>query len=292
MPEGSYRHLPPHLADSLHGLSIAARRPMAGGTQGLHRSNRHGASVEFAEYRPYVPGDPPQLIDWSAYARTDHYLIRRFEEETNLTGYVALDCSGSLAWKGRGRLSKFDYACGVAASLLYILVSQGDRGGLLTFSDAIIERHAPAGSAARLKPMLEFLDAASATGKGDIASSLHQASEVLPRRSLVLVISDFLQSPREVLSGLKHLHHDGHDVRVIHILDRGELTLDASGLVELDDLESGERLEVDLDEIREVYRQAVDAHLEEIRRGCLGMISDYRLVHTDTPIAQALRGMA
>jgi uncharacterized protein (DUF58 family) len=291
MPEGSYRHLPPHLADLLRGLTIGARRPMAGGSQGLHRSNRHGASVEFAEYRPYVPGDPPNLIDWSAYARTDRHLIRRFEEETSLTGYVLLDCSGSLAWQGRGSLSKFGYACSMAASLLYMLVSQGDRGGLVTFRAGVLERHAPASSAARLKPLLEVLERAEARDPGDIAAALHQSSALLPRRSLVLVISDFLQDPRQVLSGLKHLHHDGHDVRVLHIVDRAELTLEATGLVELDDLESHERLEVDLDEVRLAYGAAVDAHLEEIRRGCLGMLSDYRLVHTDTPIAQALRGM-
>jgi len=292
MPEGAYRHLPPHLADALRGLSIAARRPMAGGMQGLHRSNRHGASVEFAEYRPYVPGDPPNLIDWSAYARTDKHLIRRFEEETNLTGWVLLDCSASLAWRGRGQVAKFDVACGLAASLLYMLVAQGDRGGLMTFSERIQTRHVPVGSAATLKPLLQVLEDARPQGRGDIAAALHLACETLPRRSLVMVVSDFLQQPLTVLGGIRHLHHAGHDVRVLHVVDRGELALETTGLVELDDMETGERLEVDLDEIRESYRAAVAAHLEEIRRGCFGMNADYRLVLTDTPISEALRGMA
>jgi uncharacterized protein (DUF58 family) len=286
-----YRYLPPHLADSLRGLSVNARRAMAGGMQGLHRSTRHGASVEFAEYRSYVEGDAPSLIDWSVYARTDKYLVRRYEEETNLVGWVLLDCSASLAWKGRGELTKLDYAMRLAAGLLYMLVGQGDRGGLALFSEKILSRHAPAGSAAALKPLLLALERAPSGGMGDIAASLHQACQFLPRRSLVIVISDFLQQPEAVLAGIRHLHHDGHDVRALHVVDRAELALIDTGLVEAIDAETNERIEVDLDEVASDYGRAVAAHLDEIRRGCLGCAADYRLVTTETPISDALRGM-
>ncbi|MBA3709384.1 MAG: DUF58 domain-containing protein [Planctomycetes bacterium] len=285
----AYRYLPPYIADRLHGVSVSARRAMAGGLQGLHRSSRHGASVEFAEYRPYTPGDPPSLIDWSVYARTDKHLIRRFEEETNLTGYVLLDCSASLDWRGRGEHTKLAYACYLASGMMYALVHQGDRVGLAWFSSDIVQRHAPAGSAATLGPLLLALEGIAPGGRGDIAASLHQACAFLPRRSLVVVVSDLLQPPAQVVSGIAHLHHDGHDVRVLHVVDRAELALQESGLVEVTDLETGERLEVELDEMRDGYRAAVDGHLLDIRRGCLGSGADYRLVHTDTPIEDALR---
>ncbi len=292
MAEG-YRHLPAHLADALHSLAIGARRPMAGGNQGLHRSLRHGASVEFAEYRPYVPGDPPQLIDWSAYARCDRHLVRRFEEETNLTGWILLDCSASLAWQGRrAGSSKLDYACSLAASLLYVLVGQGDRAGLITFADGIIERHAPAGSAPALVPQLHALEAVSSRGRGDIARSLHDACLVIPRRSLVLLVSDLLQAPSQVAGALAHLQHEGHDVRVLHLIDRAELQLEPTGLVELKDLETGELLEVDLEEVRESYAEAVAGHLDDIRRAAGGSGAEYRLVDTQTAIHQVVRGLA
>ncbi|HYE07254.1 MAG TPA: DUF58 domain-containing protein [Planctomycetota bacterium] len=288
----AFKHLPAQIADRLIGVRIAARRAMAGSLQGAHRSNRHGASVEFAEYRDYTPGDAPNLIDWSVYARTDRYLVRRFEEETNLVGTVLVDSSQSMAWRGLGPCTKLDYACSLAAAAMYVLVDQGDRAGLATFAATVIERHAAAGSASSLKPMLAALDLVAGRGRGDIGAALSAAAPTLPRRSLAIVISDCLQPPASVATGVRRLHHDGHDVRVWHVVDRGELTLAQTGLVEAVDAESGERIEVDCDELREAYRRAAAAHLDEIRRACLGAGADYRLVHTDTPIDSALRSMA
>ncbi len=286
------RFLPPALVDRLHGVEIAARRPMGGNQQGAHRSNRHGASVEFAEYRSYVPGDPPNLIDWSVYARSDKHLIRRFEEETNLTGYVLLDRSESMAWRGTGPMTKLEYACHCAAALAYVLVHQADRVGLATFSSDVLARHAPAGSVPALLPLLDELDRSTPAGKGDIAESLHQVAGFLPRRSLVVVISDLLQGVDAVSKAISHLHHDGHDVRMLHVMDRAELTLPEGGLVEVTDLETAERLEVDLDEVREAYRATVENHLEELRRACQGCPAHYTLVDTDTPFESAVRGVA
>jgi len=292
----AYRYLPAHLADRLTALSVSARRAMAGGMQGLHRSNRHGASVEFAEYRPYIAGDPPSLIDWRAFARTDRHLVKRYEEETNLTGFVCLDCSSSLDWSGGtpGAVAsagqrKFDYACTLAAAALYLLVSQGDRAGLLWFDAKVRGRMAPAGSPAALRPLLLALEGISPTDKGDIATALHAAAATLPRRSLVIVISDLLQDPAAVIGGLQHLHHDGHDVRVLHVVDRAEMTLPGTGLVEAVDRETGSRVEVEIDELRENYKIAVANHLNALRRGCQGLPADYRLATTDTLVEEALR---
>jgi uncharacterized protein (DUF58 family) len=287
----AFKYLPPQVADRLAGAQISARRAMAGSLQGLHRSNRHGASVEFAEYRAYVPGDPPSLIDWPVYARTDRYLVRRFEEETNLVGFCLVDCSQSMAWRGLGPCTKLDYACGLAAAAMYVLVNQGDRVGCAAFARKVVDRHAPTGSAAGLRPLLTALEAVQGKGEGDIGAALDEAAMFLPRRSLVVIVSDFLQAVPRAVAGVRRLHHDGHDVRVLHVVDRGEMALAGSGLVDAIDLETGERLEVELEEVREGYRRAVADHLDEVRRGCLGAGADYRLIHTDTPIDSALKGL-
>ncbi len=286
-----FEFLPSHLADRLHGYTVTARRAMAGGRQGGHRSNRHGASVEFAEYRPYVPGDAPSLIDWSAYARSDRYLVKRFEEETDLTGFVVLDVSQSMAWRGQGPISKLDHARYLASALLFVLSGQGDRAGLVTVCAGLRDRHPAAGSLATLRPLLSAIDAVTPGGQGDLAKSLHEAAAFLPRRSLVFVVSDLLQPSRDVLDGLRRLHHDGHEVRVLHVVDRAELDLPGSGLAQVTDLETGERLEVELDEVREAYRAGVAAWLDELRRGCQGIPADYRLCDTAAPIEDALRGL-
>jgi uncharacterized protein (DUF58 family) len=291
-PDEPRPRLDPRLVDSLAGLVIGARRPMGGARQGLHRSARHGASVEFAEYRPYVPGDAPALIDWAAYARTDRHLVRRFEEETALTGWVLLDCSGSMGWAGRGGRAKLDAACALAAGAMQVLIGQGDRAGLCAFSAGLVATHAPAGTPAALKPALEALGTIPCAGAGDIAAALHAACLVMARRSLVVVLSDCLQAPAALSAAFAHLAHDGHDVRLLHLIDRDELALAGDGLVELHDLETGERLEVDLDEAREAYRAAVAAHLDEVRRVALASRVDYRRIDTATPVATALRELA
>ncbi len=288
------RRVDARLVDSLGGIAIGARRAMGGALQGLHRSRRHGASVEFAEYRPYVPGDATALIDWAAYARTDRMLVRRFEEETSLTGWVLLDCSASMGWRPRGGRPKLDAACALSAGVLHVLVGQGDRAGLCAFARGLLGTHPPAGTPAALAPTLDALEALLPAGEGDIAAALHAACLVMARRSLVVVISDCLQAPSALSAALAHLHHDGHDVRLLHLVDRAELALEGEGegVVELHDLENGERIEVDLAEARPAYRAAFAEHLEQVRRVALASATDYRRVDTATPVAHVLRELS
>ena len=137
------KYLPPRVADQVRGLGISSRRPMQGGIQGLHRSPDFGASVEFAEYRDYVEGDAPNLIDWQVFAKTDRYMIRRFQDETNLRACVLVDASASLHFKQSGPVTKFDYACSLAAGMMYLLVSQGDAAALSFFTDRVTRSFAP-----------------------------------------------------------------------------------------------------------------------------------------------------
>jgi uncharacterized protein (DUF58 family) len=136
------KYLPPRVADQIRGLGISSRRPMQGGIQGLHRSPDFGASVEFAEYRDYIEGDAPNLIDWQVFAKTDRYMIRRFQDETSLRATVLVDASASLNFRQTGPVTKFEYACSLAAGLMYMLVCQGDAASLAFFTDTVTKRFA------------------------------------------------------------------------------------------------------------------------------------------------------
>jgi uncharacterized protein (DUF58 family) len=289
MNASAYKYLPPELAERLRTLGVTVRRPVEGAMQGLHRSPRHGASVEFADYREYAPGDPPGSIDWAVYARSDRYMIRRYQEETNLRGYILLDISGSMLFKEQGPLSKRDYASFLTASLLYILVNQSDSGGLVLFNDAIQKSFPAVGTIEALRPLLLALEAAEAGGRSRIEQTLHHIAEQVRSRSLVILISDLLQPPDEVLRGLRHLQHNGHQIAVLHVLDGAELSLTLTGRVDLKELETGARLMVDTDELRDAYNHEVQLYLEELRRGCADCSATYRLIDTRQPLEEALQ---
>jgi len=283
-----FKYLPPALAEGLSGLGISVKRPVVGAQQGLHRSPNHGASVEFAEYREYRPGDPPNMIDWAVYGRSDRYMIRRFQEETNLRGHVLLDTSESLGFRAAGPMSKLEYACHLAASMLFILVRQGDTAGLMTFDETVREGFAPVGTFEGLRPMLMHLEGVQAGGGSGIEASLHEAAARLKSRSLVILISDLLQPADGILRGLRHLQHDGHDVTVFQVLDPGEIELGLAGLSEVSELETGRRLLIDADEIRESYRRAVERHLDALRSGCSQSMVDYLQVSTRMSVEEAV----
>ncbi|MBI4025021.1 MAG: DUF58 domain-containing protein, partial [Verrucomicrobia bacterium] len=262
----AFKFLPPQLAERIKPLSITVRAPMEGALQGLHRSPRFGSSVEFAEYREYTPGDPPNRIDWAVYAKTDRYMVRRFHEETNLRACVLLDTSESLAFKEAGPCSKLEYGCFLAGGLMYILINQGDAVGLMTFTDHLDKTLPPVASLEGLRPLLLELEAARGRGGSDIETALHEAAESFRSRSLVIVISDFLQSPARIARAFHHLRHNGHDVTAFHILDAAEIQFPFHGLVELKELETGRKILINADEIRGRYARQVESYFEEMRR--------------------------
>jgi uncharacterized protein (DUF58 family) len=284
----TYKYLPPGLADRLRGLGLAVRKPVEGALQGLHRSPHHGSSVEFADYRAYTRGDPPNLIDWAVYARTDRHVIRRYQEETNLRAYILLDTSESMAFKDLGRYSKMEYACYLAAALMYLLVGQSDAAGLMLFGETAGKSFPPTGSIEGLRPMLLALEDIKPAGRSRIDTALHQLADRIQMRSLVILISDLLQDPVEIVRGLQHLHHNKHEILVLQPLDAAELNLNFSGLSEVRELETGARLPVHADELREAYAREVQKFLDEIRRGCMNCLADYHLIDTRTPLEEAL----
>ncbi len=288
----SFRYLPAALAEAVHRLGIRVRRPVRGRGEGLHRSPDFGASVEFAEYRDYTPGDPPNRIDWSVYARTDRYRVRRFQEETSLRASILLDASGSLAYRETGALTKWEYACHLAAGTMYALVRQGDLACLSVFTDQIERVFEAAGTLVGLRPMLTALEEIGPDGRTDIGRAMFAVAERTPPRSLVIVISDFLQDPADVVRGMQRLHHDGHNLILLHVMDGGERRPVFGGMVELRELETSRRLVVDLDEFRPRYEQAVEHHVEILRRACADCMGDYHLLDTREPVESALQRLA
>ena len=285
---GNYRYLPAQMAERLRGVEIAVRRPMDGRRQGLHRSPAYGSSVEFAEYRHYIPGDPISRIDWPVYARSDRYVIRQFHEDVSIRCHILLDISESMGYQQDGPLSKMEYACYLAAGLMYLMVQQGDTAALITFDNKIRRHFEPAGSFAGLKEQLLSLEDIQPKEPSDIEASLHGAAELIKGRALVVVISDLLTAPGGTLRGLHHLYHQGKEITLFHVLDPAELRLPQRGVVEARALEGQGKMIVDLTEIRQSYLEQVRLYIDELRRGCMSVRADYIPAETKTELYDVL----
>ncbi len=284
----TYKYLPAKLAQKLQVAGISVRKPMAGMRQSQHRSDSLGASVEFAEYREYHPGDPLKRIDWSVYARTDRYVIREAFKEVSARCFVLLDVSRSMDFSHSGPMTKLDYAKYLAAAMMFVMVNQNDSAALITFDNDMKEYFEPTTTPMGLKPALQHLEEAEAAGAGNIEAALHKTAELVSGRSFIVIISDFLQSSEEVLRGFHHLHHDGMDVTVFHIMDPSELTLPMSGLTELKDMESDEKLTVDIEEVRDMYVMQVNRHIEYLQKNCMNMQMDYLFSDTNKPVHELI----
>ena len=285
----TYRYLPAHLADRLDGLVAALRMPLPGGQQGVHRSRHLGSSVEFADYRAYAPGDPPSRIDWAVYARSDRYLLRRTEDETRLRTHLLLDISESMAYGRPGEVGKLEQACMVAAGLAYVLVRQGDGVQLHPITDSPLTGPPPANGLDGLRPLLTALEKLEAKCPGDAARAMHRFAEQPRPRGLVVVLSDLLCPAEEILSAVSHLTHAGHQVALAQILDRDELALPFSGVVEISELETGRRAVVEVDTMRDAYAEQVRKHLDALRRGAAAAAGSHQLIECGAATDRAVR---
>ena len=285
---GGFRYLPGGMAERLRGVEVQVERAMDGSHQGLHKSRAFGSSVEFAEYREYVAGDPIARIDWPVYARSDRYVIRQYHEDVSIRCCVLLDTSESMAYEQDGPMSKMEYGCYLAAGMMYMMVQQGDTVSLVTFAEGLGDGYEPASSFAGLKPMLEGLETVAARGVGDVERSLHEAAEQMGGKGLVVVISDFLQDTERIRRGLHHLYHDGMEVTLLHVLDPAELRLPTAGLVEVRALETGEGLTVDLREVQAGYQEQVRRYEEELRGACASVRGRYVRAETRMEVLDVL----
>lgn len=284
-----YRYLPARMAERLRGIEIGVRRPMDGSNQGLHRSPAFGSSVEFAEYREYMPGDPIAQIDWPVYARSDRYVIRRFHEDVSIRCYVMLDFSGSMGYKGGGAMTKLEYGSYLAAAMLYVMIQQHDTSSLITFDKEIRGYHEPTSSFVNLKPMLQELENLKpGNAEGDIESTLHTAAEMIKGRALVVVISDFLEDPDKIIRGINHLHHDGKEVTLFHVMDPTEINMPLSGLLDVVPMEGQGKLTVDFGRVKEHYLESLRTYLDQLRMGCQRIRADYVFADTSMDVYDAI----
>jgi uncharacterized protein (DUF58 family) len=268
---------------------LLARFPMEGNVSGHHKSPHRGSSVEFAEYRNYVPGDDIRRLDWRVFARTDRFYLKEFEAETNLRCYLVLDCSGSMGMTGQHQ-RKLDFARRLVASLAYLLVHQGDAAGLLCVNERTVFDVPPRRNPAHLQTLLETLDKAEAEPHGEtgLVAALHELAEKVRRRALVIIFSDFFCDPEELLSCFQHLRFQKHDLAVFHLLDRMEMDFKFDRPVRFSDLESSYQLITEPALVREQYLEALHGFLERLRAGCHEFNADYRRVVTDESFEKVL----
>lgn len=281
------RFLDPATVGKLQNLELKARLIVEGYIAGLHRSPYHGFSVEFAEYRPYMPGDGIKTIDWKVYAKTDRTYVKVFEEETNLIANLLLDKSGSMGFPVGGT-TKLEYGGMLAASLTYLMVRQQDAVGLCVFDDTV-RRLIPHRSVRKqLFQILQTLESVEPGAKTSISPALHEMAERMNRRGLVVLISDLMDDPEKVLMGLKHFRHRQHEVIVFHVLDPREMDVDYKEAVEFEDMETGQKLRVEPAFLRDQFKRDVRAWIDKLERGCRNHQIDYHLLSTETPFDVAL----
>ena len=281
------RFLDPAVLARIGGLELRARTIVEGFLSGLHRSPLKGFSVEFAEYRQYLPGDDLSTMDWKVFARTDRHYVKKFEEETNLRGYLVLDVSASMTY-GSGAMTKLEYGSCLAAALAYLMNRQRDAAGLVTFDDRILGVTAPSIRPGHLRGLLVTLDRLVAGRRTDAGRPLHQLADAIGKRGLVVLISDLFDEPARVIDGLKHFRFRGSDVLVFHVLDPAERTFPFERPVRFQDLESGEEIVVSPQAVREQYLAELGALTETYRRELRLAGIDYTLVDTSQPLDEAL----
>jgi uncharacterized protein (DUF58 family) len=281
------RFLDPKTLAKIERLDLIARLVVEGFVTGLHKSPYHGFSVEFAEHREYAPGDDIKHVDWKVYGRTDRYCIKEYEEETNLGAHILLDASESMAYKS-GAVSKLEYGQFVAASLAYLILNQRDSVGLATFDNEVRSFLPPSQHASHLKLLIHELSKVEPREKSAIGDVLHAMAERIRRKGLVIVISDLLDDPSEVLFGLRHLRHKKHEVILFHVLDSAELEFPFSSTVKFEGLEGLLEEVVDPVAIRKGYLAELRAFLDQIRRGCRNNRIDHVLLDTSQPLDVAL----
>lgn len=281
-------YLKPDVVRQIARLDLRAQFIVKGFLQGLHASPYHGFSVEFSEHRKYAAGDDPKDIDWLVYAKTDKHYVKKYEAETNITGYLVLDTSASMAWSHRQQLTKLDYSISLAAALCWLMVHQQDPCGLMVFDEKL---HASLPARSRRSQIAQVLSVLAKVKPGvgsAIGASLVQVAAMLRHRSLVMIFSDLLADPGPIRDALLRLRHRGHDVILFHILDEAEVHFPFDGMVELTEPESQDRLVLDADAARKGYLDAVRDFREGYRSDCVRMGIDYVPLDTGMQFDRAL----
>jgi uncharacterized protein (DUF58 family) len=295
--DSARRYLDPVIVSRLKNMELRARLIVEGFITGLHKSPYHGFSVEFAEHRPYNPGDELRHVDWKVFAKTDRHYVKQYEEETNLRHHVVLDTSPSMRYRHSGQVTKLEYGAYLSAALHFLMVKQRDATGLIGFDETVHTQIVPKSTHTHLRLILGTLERLVS---GDVrdrrtsaASVLHEVAERIPRRSLVVIITDLFENIAahdELLKSLRHLRHRGHEVLVLHVLEseteRRFRFPDVPMLFR--DMETGEEISLQPAQLRENYQEAVRVFSERFRRRCLENNIDFVEMDTAEPYDTAL----
>ncbi len=282
------QYLKPEVIRTVARLDLRARFIVEGFLSGLHTSPFHGFSVEFSEHRRYTQGDDPKDIDWLVYAKTDRYYIKKYQAETNITGYILMDLSESMAYTYQQELNKFDYSICLAAALAYMMIHQQDPVGLMMFDETIRYSLPARSKRTQLGNMLALLAKSQPTGPTEIATNLHRITAMIKHRSLMMIFSDLLTDPEPVIKALQRMRYAGHDVILFHVLDEAEVSFPFGGMVDLQDPETGNNMVVDAAGIRSDYLEAMQELRDRYKKECQSIGADYVPLDTSMPFDKAL----
>ena len=287
MTRTSRRFLPPEAVARIARLEILARNVVEGFLSGRHSSPYFGQSVEFAQHREYAPGDDIRRIDWKVWSKTDRYYIKQYEEETNLRTTLLVDLSESMLF-GSGKLTKYEYACQIAASLSYLLLRQQDSVGVTTFDSEVRSSIPSSSKQNHLHAILATLDQEQPAKKTDLQRLLAQVADEQTRRGLIVVISDLFVDRAGLFKGLKLLRTRGHDVMVMHVMDDEELDFNYAGTTKFEGMEEAGDLVCDPRSLRDGYLKAITAFVEDLHRNCARQMIDFQTIRTSQHLDAAL----
>jgi uncharacterized protein (DUF58 family) len=279
--------LDPLVLSRLANFPLFARRPMLGSVAGRHPSPHRGSSVEFAEYRKYVPGDDLRRLDWRAYGRSDRFFVKEFEADTNLRCCLVLDTSGSMDFSSGG-VTKIEYGRRIAGALGHMALQQGDAVGLSCVAKGIVRNIPPRRNPSHLMTVFDVLEQARPQGETQLIPVLHELAETIRQRALIVIISDLFVEPELLRGCFQHLRFRRHDVAVFHLLDPRELNFGFRRPMRFLDMEGGPALFAEPNEIAERYLKAMGGYLDELHRVVLESAVDYHRVTIDEDYEQVL----
>jgi len=264
----------------LGAIPFESRFPMVGNVAGRHRSPNRGSSVEFAEYRKYVPGDDTRRLDWKAYARSDRFYIKEFEADTNLRAYFVVDSSGSMNFSSAEHPAKIEFARRIAATLSYLIVNQGDSVGLSCCSEKLHLEIPPSRRPAQLQHIFDSLQHIEPKGETGLVDALHQVAEKIQQRALVVILSDFFVEPALLGEALQHLRYRKHDIALFHLMDPQEIEFRFDRPHRFVDLEDGSTIVAEPNLIENEYQEALHEFLSAVEKKAYDVNADYQLLQT------------
>jgi uncharacterized protein (DUF58 family) len=282
------RYLDPAALARVGNLELIARQVVEGFVSGRHRSPYHGFSVEYADHRPYVPGDELRSVDWKALARTDRYYVKLYEEETNLRAHIVLDASASMNFKQGAELDKFSYGAYLAAALSYLLIRQSDAVGLALVDNGIRQLVPARATPVHFRRLLDTLGEAAAQDDTALAPALHELAERVRGRGLVIVISDMIDDLDAMMAGLQHLRHRRHEVIVFHLIDPAERDFPYAKSARFKDMEGAGQLVANPKALRAAYLDRFGKFVETLATECHRNRIGHHVVSTDQPYAEFL----